>query len=156
MIVDSHMHVWDRSVSSYDWITEDLAPLTEVHTPARNAAALDACGIDMILSGHLHVTHTGHSAERLNVGGHATLIVQAGTATSTRARGEMNSFNVVRISRQRAEVEQRVWDPAARTFQASARQVFEHSAQGWRRPHGSRGVRGAPGESAARTRASSA
>lgn len=49
MIVDSHMHVWDRSVSAYDWITEDLAPLTEVHTPARNAAALDACGIDQVI-----------------------------------------------------------------------------------------------------------
>ncbi|EYF02967.1 metallophosphoesterase family protein [Chondromyces apiculatus] len=103
---------------------------------AREAlVALDGCGIDMILSGHLHVTHTGHSAERLNVGGHSTLIVQAGTATSTRGRGEMNSFNVVRISRQRAEVEQRVWDPETRKFETNARQAFERSAHGWVRPH---------------------
>lgn len=49
MIIDSHMHVWDRSVSTYDWITDDLAPLTEVHTPARNAEALAACGIGQVV-----------------------------------------------------------------------------------------------------------
>lgn len=49
MIIDSHMHVWDRTVSAYDWITDDLAPLTEVHTPARNADALARCGIDQVV-----------------------------------------------------------------------------------------------------------
>lgn len=49
MIIDSHMHVWDRSVSDYDWITDDLAPLTEVHTPGRNADALAGCGVDQVV-----------------------------------------------------------------------------------------------------------
>lgn len=49
MIIDSHMHVWDRSVSDYEWITDDLTPLTEMHTPVRNAEALAACGIDEVV-----------------------------------------------------------------------------------------------------------
>ena len=49
MIVDSHVHVWDRSVSDYAWITDDLAPLTEVHTPALNAEAPATCGVDQVV-----------------------------------------------------------------------------------------------------------
>lgn len=49
MIIDSHMHVWDRSVSAYDWITPDLGVLAEAHTPGRNADALAACGIDQVV-----------------------------------------------------------------------------------------------------------
>src|SRR5699024_10861776 len=49
MIIDSHMHVWDRSVSTYEWITEDLEVLNELHTPSRNADALARCGIDQVV-----------------------------------------------------------------------------------------------------------
>lgn len=49
MIIDSHMHVWDRSVSDYDWISPDLGVLREVHTPGRNASSLAACGIDQVV-----------------------------------------------------------------------------------------------------------
>ncbi|WP_298747050.1 amidohydrolase [uncultured Serinicoccus sp.] len=49
MIIDSHMHVWDRTVSDYDWITDDLGPLLEVHTPERNADALARCGVDQVV-----------------------------------------------------------------------------------------------------------
>ncbi|MGK4008264.1 metallophosphoesterase [Sorangium sp. So ce1036] len=41
---------------------------------ARQAmAAIAACGVDIILSGHLHLSHTGHSAERFEVGGRSSL-----------------------------------------------------------------------------------
>lgn len=49
MIIDSHLHVWDRSVSRYDWITDDHAPLTETHTPSRVAEALASCRIDQVV-----------------------------------------------------------------------------------------------------------
>ncbi|AKT36830.1 metallophosphoesterase family protein [Chondromyces crocatus] len=97
-------------------------------------AAFDDCKIDVILSGHLHAIHTGHSAERFDVDNHSALLVQAGTATSTRGRGERNSFNVLRIGHQRVEVERRVWHPASRAFAAASREVFERSARGWVRP----------------------
>ena len=42
------------------------------------------CGADLFLAGHLHVSHTGHTAKRYNIRGHSALVVQAGTASSTR------------------------------------------------------------------------
>jgi len=98
------------------------------------------CGVDVILSGHLHLIHTGHSAERFEVGGHSTLIVQAGTATSTRGRGEQNSFNVLRLTHQHIEVERRVWHEASGAFAASSREIFARTPAGWVRPPPSQGV----------------
>ena len=42
------------------------------------------CGADVFLAGHLHVSHTGHTAKRYNIKGHSALVVSAGTATSSR------------------------------------------------------------------------
>ena len=43
--------------------------------------------------------------ERFDAGGHSSLIIQAGTATSTRGRGEANSFNVIHIDGPRIRIE---------------------------------------------------
>jgi 3',5'-cyclic AMP phosphodiesterase CpdA len=64
------------------------------------------CGADVLLSGHLHASHVGHGlggGER--VPGFGTLVVQAGTATSSRTRAEPNAFNVLRVAAARIDVE---------------------------------------------------
>ncbi len=43
--VDAHLHLWDLSVSSYDWIPEG-SPLRTTMTAERARAELDAAGID--------------------------------------------------------------------------------------------------------------
>lgn len=42
-------------------------------------AILAGCGADLLLAGHLHLSHTGHTAKRYKTAGHSALVVQAGT-----------------------------------------------------------------------------
>ena len=95
--------------------------------------ALAACGADMLLAGHLHVSHTGHTAERYRIRGHSALFVQAGTATSSRGRGEANSFNVVRLKHPHAQVERRVWRPETESFRPGPAETFRRTPDGWAR-----------------------
>jgi 3',5'-cyclic AMP phosphodiesterase CpdA len=62
--------------------------------------------IDLMLAGHMHVSHAGPTAVRYDVGGDAAIFVQAGTALSTRVRTEENSFQVIRTSGKAIEVQQ--------------------------------------------------
>lgn len=91
---------------------------------------LAECGADLFLAGHLHVSHTGHT-KRYNIRGHSALVVQAGTATSTRERGEANSFNILRIAYPSITVEKFAWDSLKGSFAVSTVEQFEHSIEGW-------------------------
>lgn len=64
--------------------------------------ALSACGVDLILSGHLHLWRAEYFT--LRSGATAPVQVHAGTGLSTRDRGEPNDFNLIDISRARIEV----------------------------------------------------
>lgn len=88
------------------------------------------CGADLFLAGHLHISHTGHT-KRYNINGHSALVVQAGTATSTRERGEPNSFNLLRIAHPSIVVERFAWIPSTTAFTVSSVERFEHTAEGW-------------------------
>jgi 3',5'-cyclic AMP phosphodiesterase CpdA len=90
---------------------------------------LTAAGVDVFLTGHLHTTYTGHTAHRYNVGGRAAVVVEAGTATSTRRRDENNAFNVLRISPDVVEVEVHTWQEGA--FVAQSSQRFVRKESGW-------------------------
>ncbi len=92
---------------------------------------LAECGADLFLAGHLHVGFTGNTAVRYAIAGHAALIVQAGTATSTRGRSEPNSFNIIRIDHPKIEVERLTWDSMVCDFRRSHIQSFHLSEQGW-------------------------
>jgi hypothetical protein len=72
----------------------------------------------------------GHTAERYRIQGHSALVVQAGTM-STRGRGELNTFNVLRIERPAITVERHSWQPGDDRFVASWRGTFQHTDAGW-------------------------
>jgi 3',5'-cyclic AMP phosphodiesterase CpdA len=88
-------------------------------------------GIDVFLTGHLHVTFAGPTAVRYKVGGRSAIVVEAGTATSTRVRGEPNAFNVLRVDVGEVVVEQQVWSAAGRAFAPGEVQRFVRTPEGW-------------------------
>ncbi len=95
--------------------------------------ALASCGADVLLAGHLHVSHTGDTFTRYKIAGHRALVVSAGTATSTRARGETNSFNLLRIKHPYINVERRSWQAERSAFVVAATENFRHTPDGWQR-----------------------
>ena len=91
-----------------------------------------ACGVDILLAGHVHVGDAGSTAQRYRALGRAALVVNAGTATSTRGRGQANSFNVIRIDEPVVTVECWAWQPARAGFAAGAPERFVRAEDGWR------------------------
>jgi 3',5'-cyclic AMP phosphodiesterase CpdA len=92
---------------------------------------LASCGADVFLAGHLHISHTTHSAKRYKIKGHSALVVQAGTATSDRGRGEANSFNVIRVDHPRISIERLEWQPDRGLFATAEIENFRHTPDGW-------------------------
>ena len=110
----------------------DYADRRQLVGGARRAmTAMAECGVDLLLSGHLHLTHTVLSFGRYQIAGHSALIVQAGTATSTRGRGEANSFNCLRLARGRISVEHVLWNPRSQRWIAQDPVRFHRTAAGW-------------------------
>ncbi|TMJ19703.1 MAG: metallophosphoesterase [Alphaproteobacteria bacterium] len=95
----------------------------------RQREALDAvadAGVHILLAGHFHRSFT-ESARRMVKNAGPSLVIQAGTATSTRLRnGETQSFNLIDTHKDR-EVEVQVigWDGAAFVGGSRARFVFD-------------------------------
>ena len=90
-----------------------------------------SCRVDLLLAGHLHASHAGSTAERYEAGDYCAIAVQAGTATSTRGRGELNSFNIIRLAAGRIAIEHMSWRPSSATFACAATERFELAANGW-------------------------
>ena len=78
----------------------------------RQELALDAiadAGVDLLLAGHNHRA-SSHHAEKLVTGAGEALVIQAGTATSTRVRDEEQSFNLIEIEAGEVTLTVQAWD----------------------------------------------
>ena len=89
------------------------------------------CGVDLLLAGHFHTSEAGETSAHHQIAGYSALVVQAGTATSTRGRGEQNSFNVLRVKSDEIEIERREWQPASGAFVTAALERFVRSGERW-------------------------
>jgi len=92
---------------------------------------LGGCGADLFVSGHLHTGQTGHTAKFYKVDGITSLVVHAGTAASTRIRGETNSFNVIRTAQNEIQIERWVWQATEERFVDSVTDRFIKSEGEW-------------------------
>jgi 3',5'-cyclic AMP phosphodiesterase CpdA len=64
-------------------------------------AFFERCGVDAVLTGHLHASHAASSQELFPVLERPIVLVQAGTATTLRGRGaerRRNSFNLLEVT----------------------------------------------------------
>ena len=107
--------------------------------------AIGHAGVDLLLAGHNHRASTNLASDLVTRAGHA-LVVQAGTATSTRVRDEEQSFNLIEIAPADVTVTVQAWDGSG----YSARDAQRYRREGddvWRLEAGV--TAGAGAESAA-------
>ena len=112
-------------------------PIGEAGEPSeavgRHGEALQAiadAGVHVLLAGHFHRSFT-ESARRMVKNAGPALVIQAGTATSTRLRhGEMQSFNLIHADRNdRIDVQVIAWDGAA--FEGGSRAAYAFDGESW-------------------------
>lgn len=121
-IIVTH-HPFDLPDTADDDDLVDRAPMA--------MKAFAECGVDLLLSGHMHTSRSASTADRYRISEYAALVVQAGTATSTRGRGEVNSFNVVRVEHDRIEVDRYGWDEVGKGFSLMKTEPFLRSGNVW-------------------------
>ena len=110
------------------------AHMSKDHLIGRARKAMKAfanCGVDVLLGGHMHSTEAITTDGRYKQGMYSALSIQAGTATSTRHRGEVNSFNLLRVACDRVEVDQIGWVVDEGVFKKNSTQVFAGTPDGW-------------------------
>jgi 3',5'-cyclic AMP phosphodiesterase CpdA len=102
-----------------------------IHHPQAALAQLEACEIDLVLAGHLHQGYSGEMRTHHEAMRRSVLSVQAGTATSTRRRGEPNAYNRLTIEPliPRVTVQVRRWNGA--TFEDGDRVVYHRPGAEW-------------------------
>ena len=94
-------------------------------------ATLAECKVDLLLAGHFHIAHTCQTATRYKMPGYSAIIVSSGTTTSTRGRGQPNSFNVIRIEQPTITIERRTWRPESLDFDVLSIERFRRTDEGW-------------------------
>ncbi len=90
------------------------------------------CGGDVFLAGHLHVSNIETTAKRYKLeNGRIALVIQAGTATSARVRGEANSFNLIEYEHPRLRIDRLEYIEPGKRFTPIEHKVYEQSERGW-------------------------
>jgi 3',5'-cyclic AMP phosphodiesterase CpdA len=83
------------------------------------AQLLDECRIDMVLSGHLHLSYVGHTRDLVPELQRGTLICQSGTSTSRRGKSRERhkfAYNTLEITGHDVLIQRHVYDVQQKIF----------------------------------------
>lgn len=92
-------------------------------------------GIDLILSGHLHDTLGLYSGRAYKLATSGPLLIQAGTAISTRRRREKNSFNTITLFAERIVVDRYEYVQDKKKFEIRKIERFVRQRKTWMRDY---------------------
>ncbi|HXG99107.1 MAG TPA: metallophosphoesterase [Sphingomicrobium sp.] len=98
----------------------------------RQELALDAigkAGVDLLLAGHNHRASSHYAPDLVTRAG-SSLVVQAGTATSTRLRDEEQSFNLIEVASGDVTVTVQAWDGSGYASRDAQRYLREGDGEG--------------------------
>ncbi len=107
---------------------------------------VERCNLDLLLAGHFHKSYAGGSHSVYRTLARSVLVIQAGTATSSRIRREANAFNIITIRRETVQLDVRMWIDGR--FRTHRREAYTYDpGSGWnRRPAP---INSTPGDGAA-------
>lgn len=91
----------------------------------------ESCGVDLLLSGHLHLSYSGDVRGFHQSVGRSMLAVHAGTATSTRRRAQPNQFNLITIDDDAISIASHSWD--GRQFTLGVREDYQRESGNWKK-----------------------
>jgi 3',5'-cyclic AMP phosphodiesterase CpdA len=90
---------------------------------------VESCGVSLLLAGHLHLAyHTDIRHHHAHIR-RSILVAQAGTALSSRLRGEPNAYNRITVDGERVSIEIRIFD--GRRFVSGRTEVYERVGDHW-------------------------
>ena len=114
----------------------ELTKVVNRHTDALAAAA--EAGVHIMLAGHFHRTFSKSAREMVENAG-AALVIQAGTATSTRLRGdEKQSFNWIEASTGKVALKVYAWEDPA--FVCGKPVAYSYDGENWHSAPGAEAV----------------
>ena len=104
-----------------------------VHGREKAITRLSNAKVDVFLSGHLHVFNVADTSVGNKIAGYGGVIISAGTALSTRLRGEDSSFNVVKLEGGHITVDHYRFDDDVREFNLRTTAQFAETPSGWKK-----------------------
>ena len=110
MFADAKPGAFKVLVTHHPFIPPPRRPRADVIRRGKSYLPMLAnAGVDLLLAGHLHLAYHDDLRSHYKASRASVLSVQAGTATSTRRRGEPNAYNWISVSPNLCTVGVRSW-----------------------------------------------